>query len=409
MRKLGSLLAAVLIAAGSTNAGATVLTFRSTVMDGQKTDLIQEIKLLGDIRLRHESFANRTAQAGRAPGRDRERLRLRYGAEFTLQDYITAGFAIATGAGEQVSTNQSFDNAGAQKGLWLDKAYVNYAPYLSDDGKVYASGGRMANPFWRLYSSDVVWDDDVNPEGFAQGVEWYVPSLGGIYFANAMQMVIDEDSGSRALQWMIGGQLGAEYRLPLKTRLRMAGAYYEWTNSRTSDFGQAAGGSVAQQGNRRLANRTLNDFKVAELTAQYSAWAGQTPVRLQGTVIRNTAAITEEVAGKGIQARNHVGYQTGAIVGEANLRRTWEAACFYKWLETDATPSDFTDSDFGNGGTNRRGHIFWLAYAPNDWSQIKAKFFYVRVLADGLPPGTGAAVNPGDDINRFQLDYSIKF
>lgn len=401
MKRLALTLAAALVMTG-TNAGATLLTFRSTVLDGQKKDLVEEIKLQGDLRIRHESFIRKTAPN---MGRDRERYRFRYGAEFVLPSYVTAGFAMASGTGEQVSANQTFDNLSGQKAIWVDKVYMTYAPRLSDNGKVYVTGGRITNPFWRLTSSDVVWDDDYNPEGFAQGVEWFVPELGGIYFANALQMVVDEDSGSKADQWMIGGQTGAEYRLPAKARLRFAGAYYEWTNSRITDFGQA----VAQDGNRRLGTRTLNDFKVAELTSLLSVWAGNVPIKFQGTLARNTAALREEVVGRGEQARNHTAYQVGTIVGEAAQPHTWEFAYFYKWAESDATVADVADSDFGNGGTNRRGHITWVGYSPNDWSQLKAKFFYTKVIANGLPPGSNGAVNGGDDINRLQLDYSIKF
>lgn len=406
MRTAARLLAAALLALGPAPAAATLLTFRSTVRDGQKTDLVQEVKLQGDLRLRHDSTMRRTAPNVQ---RDRQRLRLRYGMDATLLNDMTAGFALASGTGEQVSTNQSMDNLGGQKSIWIDKVYLKWAPKLSDDGKLSVSAGRIANPLWQTYSSDIVWDSDFNPEGLGQSVEWYLPSLGGIYFANALQMAADEDSDSRADQYMLGGQLGAEYRLPAGSRLRFAGALYEWTNSRINDFSPAA----AQNGNRRLGNRVLNDFKVAELTAQLSGWAGPVPVKLQGTFIRNLAAIQEEQAGRGEQGRNQAGYQVGAIVGEAADPKSWEAGYFYKWSESDATVADVADSDFGNGGTNRKGHIFWTAYSPNDWSQLKFKFFYTTLIANGLPPGSvTAAANPankGDDINRILLDYVVKF
>lgn len=406
MRTAARLLAAALLALGPAPAAATLLTFRSTVRDGQKTDLVQEVKLQGDLRLRHDGTIRRTAPNVQ---RDRQRFRLRYGMDATLLNDMTAGFALASGTGEQVSTNQSMDNLSGQKGVWIDKAYLKWSPKVAEDGKVSVSAGRFANPLWQTYSSDLVWDSDFNPEGLGQSVEWFLPSLGGIYFANALQMVTDEDSDSRADQYMLGGQLGAEYRLPAGSRLRFAGALYEWTNSRINDFSPAA----AQNGNRRLGTRVLNDFKVAELTSQLSGWAGSVPVKLQGTFIRNLAAIQEEQAGRGLQGRNHFGYQVGAIVGEAADRKTWEAGYFYKWSESDATVADVADSDFGNGGTNRKGHIFWTAYSPNDWSQLKFKFFYTTLIANGLPPGSvTAAANPankGDDINRLQLDYVVKF
>lgn len=49
-----------------------------------------------------------------------------------------------------------------------------------------------------------------------------------------------------------------------------------------------------------------------------------------------------------------MGYQAGVIVGKASDPQSWEAAYFYKLVETDATVADLADSDFGNGGTNRK-------------------------------------------------------
>lgn len=406
MRQSVAALVAVLLAGAQTQAGATMFSMRSTVIDGQKADLIEEVKLQGDLRLRHEEFIKRT---GGQMSRTRERFRLRYGADAKLPLFMTAGLHLASGTGEQVSTNQSMDNLSSQKEIWIDRVYLKWAPVVSEDGKVHVTAGRMSNPFWRTYSSDVVWDDDFNPEGLAQGVEWYLPSLGGIYFANAMEMVVDEDSGSRADQWLVAGQVGAEYRLPLDSRLRLAGAFYEWSNARVTDFSPVA----VNEGNRRSGNRLLNDYKVAELTGQFSSWLGRVPMRLQGTFARNTAARYEEVAGRGMQARNQTAYQLGSIFGEASNPGTWEGAYFYKWSESDAVVADVADSDFGDGGTNRRGHILWVAYNPLDWVQLKAKYFHTAVIANGLPPGavtaTANPANKGDDINRLQLDFSVKF
>lgn len=402
MKKLAALLSVALMGAGTVPAQGTIITFRSTVRDGQKKDLVEEIKLQGDLRLRHESVVRRTAPN---IGRDRARFRLRYGADFKLPSFITGGLALASGTGEQISTNQSFDNLSGQKAIWIDKVFLRFSPVLSENGKVFAAAGRFVNPIWRTYSSDLVWDEDFNPEGLAEGIEWNLPSLGGVYFANALQMAVDEDAGSKADQFMLGGQLGAEYRLPGQSSLRFAGAFYEWTNSRITDFGQA----VAQNGNRRVGTVLLNDFKLAEFTAQLSGRAGGMPVKVQGTVVRNTAALNEEVAGRGLQGRSQAGYQVGSILGEAGNPRTWEVGYFYKWVESDATVADVADSDFGNGGTNRRGHISWVSYSPNDWSQLKFKYFYTKLIADGLPPGSNGANNPGDDINRFSLDYAVKF
>ena len=375
-------------------AEAQLLKLRRTDLGNRQANLIESLSLKGDLRLRHESIARRSA--GR-PSRQRQRFRLRLAGEIGLPEYLSVGLRLASGAGEQVSSNQSFDNLGSQKGIFIDRAYLQWKPALAQDGALRVSAGKIAYPLWRPYSADAVWDADVSPEGFSQSGEWLFPSLGGLFFANALQMRTDEDSGSRADQWLLAQQVGAEWKLPLGTRLRAAAAFHHWINERAGTFGQVA----LNQGNRRDgAGALLREFDVLELTGQYSLWLSRIPLRVQGTWIKNTAGKGNFAVGPG--GAQDSGFQTGAILGEVKDRRSWELAYFYKRVETDATVADVADSDFGLGGTNRRGHIVWAAYSPRDWMQLKAKFFHTRVIEEGLAPGP-------EDVNRLQMDFSILF
>ena len=163
--------------------------------------------------------------------------------------------------------------------------------------------------------------------------------------------------------------------------------------------------SAAQQdGNRRAGNATngvlLNRFGVGEITGQLSGWAGRLPVSLQATLVRNLRARNNSTTITGPVARD--AYQFGAILGAAKAKGFWEAAYFKKYAQTDATVADVADSDFGDGGTNRVGHIAWVAYAPRDWMQLKVKGFVTDTIDRGFLPGDKA-------VNRLQTDVSVKF
>jgi hypothetical protein len=124
---------------------------------------------------------------------------------------------------------------------------------------------------------------------------------------------------------------------------------------------------------------------------------------LQGTFIENIGTLdtlnTPKKADKG--------HQYGIILGKASAAKSWEAAYFVKKLETDATVADVADSDFGNGGTGRKGSLMWLAYNPQEWSQFKVKYFITELEDPRLPPTlTG---NREFDLNRLQVDFSVKF
>ncbi len=362
---------------------------------------VSNLKLGGDMRIRQENFWKST------PGqldRSRQRFRLRYGLTSTADNY-TVVFRMASGTGEQVSTNQSFDNLSGQKSLWIDQASIGWKAFEWMGLSANATAGRMQNPLWRVYSSDVVWDDDFNPEGFAQALE-YKHGRGSIFF-NALQMVLDEDSGSNFDQWLYGFQVGAKTRVYKDNFFTIAASLLDLDNERVNDFGANAN----NEGNTRFRNAASTGtafFTMAHLTAELKTKVWILPVTIMGDYVNNIAdngvdprnAASNQVQGS--SGTEIVGYQYGLIIGQAKAAMTWEIAYFFKWSETNATVADIADSDFGDGGTNRRGHIFWIAFNPKEYLQIKAKGFCTEVLRNDLAPGR-------DNINRFQLDASIKF
>jgi hypothetical protein len=365
---------------------------------------VETVKIGGDLRLRHEIFDKKTS--GQVD-RTRERFRLRLNLDFGLVNKFAVKTTLASGTGEQVSTNQSFDGLSSQKSIYIDKAYLTWDPISN----LKLQGGRMENPIWRQYSSDVVWDGDFNPEGFSESYSQLVGPVN--VFVNALQMVVDEDSGNNSTegqgtgstnsqsaknrdQWMFGNQIGVEFRLPLESRIKVAYANYDWVNERFGDFGAG----VNNEGNRRtVASSTgslVNNFNVNEFTGVLSSWIFKLPVQIQGTYVKNNGVRDT------FSPKEDTGWQVGTIIGKAGQKNKWEAAYFRKHVRTDATVADIADSDFGDGGTNREGSIYWVSYSPLDWMMLSAKYFQTQVINPSLAPGA-------DDINRFQLDTVVKF
>jgi hypothetical protein len=353
--------------------------------------MITNLKISGDIRLRQENFWK--ASAGQRD-RSRQRYRFRLGIQSQIQD-ITIGFRMASGTGEQVSTNQSFDNLSSQKQIWIDQAYVQWKAFTW----LSLPGVHMENPFWRVYSSDVMWDGDVNPEGFAQKFEYrFHERFTG--FANFGQFVLDEDSTETRDQWMFGHQVGMKTKILEENYWTLAGTLYQFKYENLNNFAAAVNN---EGGTRKTVGATTDiyaaSFTIVHLTQEISAKLGPWPFKLHADYVKNVesngplgAAVAPEQAG----------YQIGGQLGKAGAAKTWEVAYYYKWLETNAVISDLADSDFGDGGTNRRGHILWIGFAPRDYINLTAKLFVTEVIRPALPPGS-------DNINRLQLDMSVKF
>src|SRR5258708_7583798 len=105
---------------------------------------VDSIKFSGDLRLRHDTLN----QAGGTTDRNRERFRLRFGTEVTIQDWM-AKIQFASGTGSQLSANQTETGEFNQKALNIDQAYLAWK--VQEHIKL--MGGRMANPFWQVYAS----------------------------------------------------------------------------------------------------------------------------------------------------------------------------------------------------------------------------------------------------------------
>ncbi len=377
--------------------------------DLQFAKYLESVKWSGDYRLRYDSEHFRNPST--THDRPRFRMRLRLATDFGFPGRFTIKTRLASGVGEQTSTNQTFGSLNTQKGIYIDRAYAEWKP----KDFVTLSAGKMAMPLLTQYSSDAVWDTDLNPEGAGQQFSYL---LGGVnLFFNAMQIVADESGGSNHAaasdQYIFSEQIGLETRLPFESRFKVAYAYHDWHNPKTSSFTGVAflnGGTSPekiQEGNRRTANGFLaNDFKVQEIMGELSTWIGGKPLSLQGTFIKNNGVSSS------FTEKKDTGYQTGAIFGKAGTAKMWEVAYFYKHVQTDATVADAADSDFGDGGTNRRGHIMWLAYSPFDYLTLQTKYFQTkniersRLAAYGPMPG---AASPLGTIDRIQVDAVIKF
>ena len=355
---------------------------------------IDSISFSGDLRLREEyvNFDNANVCIAPAtscgPDYNRERFRLRFGTEITIGKFLV-GFRLASGTGQQVSANQTFTNLFSQKPIFIDRAYLrwNAADWIS------LTGGKMSLPFLWLPTTEIVWDDDIAPEGLAENLK-LKPTDNLVIFINLGQFVLNQVNADKNYPWMFGEQVGTELALGDATKLTLAVADYYPTNIKKATL--LGGTAVQQDGNSRVsaANSTLtSQFNVVDVTAQLATKVGPLPIAVMADLIRNTAKTT---SGK------NAGIQGGVILGKAAAAKTWEVAYFYKYSETDDTLADLADSDFGNGGTNRKGHITWAAYNFTKYLTAKAKFFSTKVVNETLAPGK-------DSIDKLQLDMIIKF
>ena len=130
-------------------------------------ETLERISWFGDMRLRYEIVdrASDNSTANDADGHldtDRPRIRFRFGARAHVYEDLDFVFRLSTG-GDDASTsgNTTLDGTFGNEAISLNLAYGSWE-FM--DGLT-VQGGKVKNPFMK---SEVVWDNDVNPEGLSE-------------------------------------------------------------------------------------------------------------------------------------------------------------------------------------------------------------------------------------------------
>lgn len=392
---------------------------------------LDRLKWEGDIRLRYQAdlFGDGNAPPAyfQAFGQDvdntqedrqRGRVRLRLGLNANVVSGVDAGIRITTGnTSDPVSTNQTLGMYDNKYSLVLDRAYLRLTPLEG----LSISGGRIPNPF---FSTDLVWDDDLNFEGVAATFRpwpdaervWRPFVTAGVF---PLQEIDENGIDVRAEdKWLFGIQGGAEWMPSLTTRVKAGASYYDYRNiagirnpTPSDTFYDETAPRFRQKGNSLFDIdpgaddlwALAADYRIANLTL-VADFAWQEPLHVIGSFdwARNVGFDRAEIlarTGQDIGPETD-GYQVKLTVGypKVNDFEKWQAFVGYRYLERDAVLDAFTDSDFHLGGTNAEGFFVGGAYGlyKNTW--LAARWMSADEIS-GLPLS----------IDVFQLDLNATF
>ncbi|MDB6151938.1 MAG: hypothetical protein JWL90_391 [Chthoniobacteraceae bacterium] len=359
--------------------------------------------------------------------RNRIRLRARVGAEVDLAEGFTAGLRIATGENNSpVTTNQSLGLANQGQGgnfskyaIWLDRAFLKYELGGLPNKNLAITVGRFDNPF---FTTEIIWDDDIGFDGavlqakyeVGKGVTPFLTAGAFPVFNTDFNFASNQPSKFKSEdKWLYGGQIGADWKINKEWNFKIGAAFYDFENieGKLSDpftplNAQDAGNtdnsrpSFAQKGNtyRPIRNIVPNASNNFGTTNQFQYFGLATAFRevaltarlnfthfepfnalLFGEYVRNVAFDSNDidlvaVNNRGAnQANGALGsfsggdtaWIIGLKLGHAALEKRWDwnVAFSYRYVESDAVVDGFTDSDFGNGGTNLKGYTLGASVA----------------------------------------------
>jgi uncharacterized coiled-coil protein SlyX len=364
----------------------------------------------GDVRVRYEPFF----QEG-SPNRQRERVRGRLNFVGKVSDEVSGGISIATGLLDDVnSTNQTLTGFFTRKTIGFDRYYLTYKPKWFKPLNLTA--GKMVYPWYR---TPLTFDNDVNPEGFAQTLSFDMksPVLKNITLVG-FQLPFNEASGAYD-SFIFGGQLQTRWKFSDKATV---GLYAAGVNFNRADpiAVAIAGGTLKPS----LANTNLLLTNAAGNVTGYASkyayldligqmqynWSSRWPLTLTFNFVNNTRAINSERSG----------YWSEVTFGQLREAKDIQFGYSYIRIEREAVIGAFNESDL-RASTNVKNHRVQLGYQTFNnvtlqWTMWLGKLADPFQNTSLVPSGIRSACTTApftncrdSQLNRMQFDVIYKF
>ena len=422
---------------------------------------IQSLQLYGDLRLRYEYRAADNAPGAYPNTYDRERFRyaLRVGIRGDLLDDFNYGLRLDTSSnprspwatfGNNTTAGSVTPSDKSQSGLNLAQAFIGWHPTTWYEMTV----GRMPMP---LYTTPMVWDSDINPEGAFEKFKYTVGCVdlfmdfGQFDYQDPSQSQVSPTGDTFLLAW----QAGANVRLNQSASFKVAPVLYNYAGSGSSSsglnqpfVGQGLNGvNVGVPGGTDVTGyneQGINDLLILEIPAEFNFELPKTPLgplhaRLFGDFAynfqgddraseafranpaafpgRSGPAYGQNFAyqvGVGIgSAGVNYGPTQGLVYGTASKKNTWEARVYWQAVEQYALDVNLLDSDFFEGRGNLQGIYSAFTYSFTDAIMGTIRYGYANRINDNL--GTGGnnldlpSLNAIQNYNVVQLDLTMRF
>lgn len=316
-----------------------------------------------DFRYRYEY----TDDESKAATRRRNRIRARLGVEYKPSDKLKIKIRLATAEEKSTSANQTLGHDFSLSDIGMDQFYFDYA--IDQNSKLVF--GKQPNPFFKSNKSQVIFDNDFNPEGmvyqFRKGM--YFSTLGIFSYDKKPSESVSID----------GFQIGLSNSFSDATSFKLALAQYKFDKikgrpaSEITWNGKIFGNPADANGNY------LNNFNVTNISAEIKTTIGtqSIPSLFFIDIVNNKDAKDHER-----------GFQAGI---KLNFNKLWKVTYLYKDVEKNAVFGALVDSTFGGGGSGHKGHQMTISYPLSKkltfdftWFDNKKKmeFDYQKALLD---------------------------
>ncbi|HRE82511.1 MAG TPA: putative porin [Opitutaceae bacterium] len=365
---------------------------------------LTELKLSGDIRLRHQVETQAAQNGTTTTERTRERFRFRFNGDALLQKGWGAGFAFETASAAD-SGNQTFQDGGNDYALYLARAYLSWQP---NQNWLFV-GGKQRNP---LYATDLTWDADINPQGASEIYKHFFDGKDTLEF-RALQSIMDDrpesTSGPAGRDaWMFAQQL----------------VYTKWFGK--DEIGNQVNSLILAPGfltynqstldgldNETPFNGTTRGLSLLTFAGEAN-WAN---VAGPGTQFKLywDSSYNLEAARRVRQAYGLTGAEKDALAwlvgvgyayGAGKVQGDYSVKLDYRQIGIGSVDPNITDSDFAFGNLNQEGFKLAGSYNVTDFANFNVTYFYTTDKRETL---LQSAVAKLDHSQTLQVDLVVKF
>jgi hypothetical protein len=430
-------------------------------------DGIKSVELFGDIRLRYESRDVNTLKGGKLD-LDRYRYAMRFGLRGDLASDFYYGLRLETSSNPRspwVTFGTSSSGTPYQgpfgkstAGIDVGQLYLGWHPIDAFDITV----GKMPNP---LFTTPLVWDTDINPEGAAEHFKYDIGPAQ--FFATFGQFLYQDDNPGRSTAGLFSGndlghngnspfmlawQGGLKYQLTKDISFKAAGTLYNYLGHGTNNtqagintgtpgfsdtfvgegsslFPGASGYNNGSADGFTYNQTGVNNLLVMEfpfevnfkLLKHQAKVFGDFAENLDGTQRAEAAVaaadnplIYSTPLHVPLQRNQYKAYQFGLAVGNnddlglvygsALKKGAWEARFYWQHVEQYALDPNLLDSDFFEGRGNLQGFYSAFSYGFTSAMIGTVRYGYASRIDDKL--GTGGSnqdVPQVNPIDRYQL------
>lgn len=307
----------------------------------------ERLKWSADFRLRAESDTNRQ---GNKPDRFRERLRLRTGAQYLINNYFSISSRLSTGDPDDPnSPHQTLGTVFNKAAYTIDSAFVQFK-----QRDLWLKGGKFSHPFQSpAVYSELVWDADIPAEGVAAGYTINATNFRVLLTAVEYILLEQADKDDATLT---AGQASAAF-LNKPFAITAAGGLYKYFRLNAVDLGADGMAKIFADNvsNAAINNAFNSDFTILDLfvnaTYQLEISGKTRPITINLQYFKNFDAKTDQ----------DKGYAVGIRIGDAQRKGDLKLYYQYQLVQQDAAFSPLVQDDFLNA-TNFQGHLFGVAY-----------------------------------------------